>query len=312
MSDAVSDDDGLLLRGLDGSNPLAFLAAVGTLRILTLAWPKCEVAMGWKPYRSSWCPFLVTRNSDHLSSEEEVVSALADTLTTDFDSHPCHVWQKVLTGTLLDRRAVAEEALLGGRCGVSEWLGGIGINTWSDENTDTQLRTTRQDYHVGNLRSVTGRTKPSHLHRTLFQYWDYADPLANQSLHLDPSEDRRHAYQWNRPTSDPDRFRRGNMLGANRLAIEAIPLILTVPTQGGLVTTGFRGRRVTNTLWRWPIWRPPVRVALLGAILSLEDIQVDPPDPTHLKARGIACIYQTQRILVQKTPNFSPAQGVMT
>jgi len=30
----------LILTGLDGANPLAYLAALGTLRGLTLAWPE--------------------------------------------------------------------------------------------------------------------------------------------------------------------------------------------------------------------------------------------------------------------------------
>ena len=38
---------GLLLTGLDGANPLAFLAALGTLRGLTLAWPERRVRLSW-------------------------------------------------------------------------------------------------------------------------------------------------------------------------------------------------------------------------------------------------------------------------
>src|SRR5688572_12159675 len=37
----------LILHGLNGANPLAFLAAVGTLRTLTQALPDRIVRMGW-------------------------------------------------------------------------------------------------------------------------------------------------------------------------------------------------------------------------------------------------------------------------
>ena len=40
MTEQEQVNDGLLLVGLDGANPLAFLAALGTLRGLTIAWPE--------------------------------------------------------------------------------------------------------------------------------------------------------------------------------------------------------------------------------------------------------------------------------
>ena len=92
----------------------------------------------------------------------------------------------------------------------------------------SQLQTVRRDYFWGNLESVMRLTTAEHLRRTLFVPWDYADPLDNQSLHLEPSEDRRHAHQWHKPSGDPTRKQRGGMLGANRLAIEAFPLFQSI------------------------------------------------------------------------------------
>ena len=40
--------DDLLLVGLDGSNPLAFLTAMGTLQTLADAWPDRNVRLGWQ------------------------------------------------------------------------------------------------------------------------------------------------------------------------------------------------------------------------------------------------------------------------
>jgi hypothetical protein len=36
------------IKGLDGRNPLAFLAALGTLRTATLTWPDLPCRMNWK------------------------------------------------------------------------------------------------------------------------------------------------------------------------------------------------------------------------------------------------------------------------
>ena len=47
------DARGLLLSGIDGSNPLGFLTAVGALRVLddALSGP---VRLGWRLHRGSW------------------------------------------------------------------------------------------------------------------------------------------------------------------------------------------------------------------------------------------------------------------
>ena len=54
---AEQHNEGLLLSGIDGANPLAFLAALGTLRGLTIAWPERDVKLWWDP-RDAWRPRL--------------------------------------------------------------------------------------------------------------------------------------------------------------------------------------------------------------------------------------------------------------
>ena len=39
--------DGLLLRGLDGANPLGFLAALGTLQTISIVNPLLPIMMSW-------------------------------------------------------------------------------------------------------------------------------------------------------------------------------------------------------------------------------------------------------------------------
>ena len=48
----------LVLSGLDGGNPLAFLAAIGTLRAVTRAASSAEWTLSWKMHDGHWSPVL--------------------------------------------------------------------------------------------------------------------------------------------------------------------------------------------------------------------------------------------------------------
>jgi CRISPR-associated endonuclease/helicase Cas3 len=182
-------------------------------------------------------------------------------------------------------------------------------------DADSQLQTVRCDYLIGNVKSLMAVTKAEHLRRTLFNNWDYADGLSNQSLHWEPSEDRRHAYQWHQPNGDPTRKRRGGMVGANRLALEAWPLFPSFPDpddSGRVRTRGFRGNRAANTFWMWPLWSSRLTVDSVASMLGLPELQAttEPAEPISLRNRGVTVVYRSQRVLVGKTPNLTPAVAI--
>ncbi|MGA8599116.1 MAG: hypothetical protein WB676_30735, partial [Bryobacteraceae bacterium] len=54
----------IVLCALDGSNPLAFLAALGTLRLVHLSRPDARVRMCWQPSEGFWRPKLVGLDID--------------------------------------------------------------------------------------------------------------------------------------------------------------------------------------------------------------------------------------------------------
>ncbi|MGH9482455.1 MAG: type I-G CRISPR-associated protein, Cas3-extension family, partial [Terriglobales bacterium] len=133
------------------------------------------------------------------------------------------------------------------------------------------------------------------------------DPMSNQSLHLEPSEDRRHGYQWHEPTGDPSRGQCGGMLGANRLAIEAFPLFRSVAAGDRLSTLGFSGCGTADIRWTWPLWSCRFSPEVVATVLGIAELQQDEPDCRVLRAMGICTAYRCRRILVGKTPNFTPA-----
>jgi CRISPR-associated endonuclease/helicase Cas3 len=311
----------LPLTGLDGANPLAFLAAIGTLVVCdqlsrstnSPRWLDGRVALSWGKARSPNTPVLHLPGQppalvdfaafleEHLArSVEEHGSACAVQMLMD-EEHPF----PALVRQRCSERPMAERARL-------DWVTALACE--SVPKAASQLQTVRKDYLIGNLRSVMQRTKATHIVRSLFETWDYTDALDNQSLHWEPGEDRRHAYQWHQPNGDPTRKRRGGMLGANRLALEAWPLFPTFPDVSDrerVNTRGFRGNRAFNTFWVWPLWSSCLTPGGIASMLSLRGLErVGPEEATSLRDLGVTVVYRSQRILVGKTPNLTPAEAI--
>jgi len=308
------------LTGLDGSNPLAFLAAVGTLVILDQSsrfenrpeWLAEPIKLSWGTDGSAHVPVLHCVNI--APSLDAVVEELVNRLAHTVEEHPA-AW---VVGMLEAKDRNFEVIRI--RCNKPDkrdldrlnWVTALSCESALD--ADSQLQTVRCDYLIGNLRSIMQRTTAEHLHRSLFQQWDYADALSNQSLHWEPSEDRRHAYQWHMPSGDPTRNKRGGMIGANRLALEAWPLFPSFPDLsselGKVFTRGFTGNRANNTFWTWPLWRQPLGVDAVASTLALRELQKEEPIAAILKAYDLVRAFRLQRILVGKTPNFTTTVAV--
>jgi len=304
----------LKLAGLEGSNPLGFLAALGVLQVLGSDERGAGLCMEWRASESAWTPALSTQDGGVIG-EDWVLQTLESGLSLDVKSHSAHLLARLSEDKNGSRRLVFLEQLDAGNSANRDrmdWLAALASDFAPSQETN-QLQTARRDNHYKNLASIIKATTKEHLRRSLFARWDYADALANQSLHLDPGEDRRYAYQWNMPSGDRDRQRFGGMLGANRLAIEAISLFTSIPEGGALKTVGFTGNRANDTRWSWPIWSPPLSLPIIRSVLCLADLQAEPIDGLRrlrLREQGIVAVFRSSRILVQKTPNFTPAQRI--
>jgi CRISPR-associated endonuclease/helicase Cas3 len=309
-------NSGLLLIGLDGSNPLGFLAALGLLRVLISAFGPRQLRMKWSPSVGTWVPAI--HSSSHPSLDQDaLLDVLCERLPNHIENHPVRLLDELDSSkaNMDARRRIFTDRIeqsAGADRTQTDWLAALASDIAPPDATN-QLQTARRDYYFGNLKSVIQHSKRAHLRRSLFHLWDYADPLDNQSLHLDPSEDRRHAHQWNKPAGDPDRRSSGGMLGANRLALEAIPLFTSLPEGGKLRTVGFTGSSSANTRWTWPIWRVFLDMESIASLLKLGELQAEVfnrQQRLDLRERGIVAAYRTRRILVQKTPNFTPVNRV--
>lgn len=304
----MSNVPSISLKGLDGSNPLAFLASVGTLRTLTLALPNEIVKMNWEQCEGAWRPQVWCSLA---CDGDALIEVLDRALIKERSSHPTR---------FIDYKSSNKEAVEfyhsvrnAGEIKPEQdsWIASLTNDLHADATSPLQL--TRSDYFVGNLDQVMANCTPEHLRKSLFLPWRYDDPLSGQSLHLEPTEDRRHAYQWNKPSGDPNRNKSGNMLGANRLAVEALPLFLGLPSTNParLLMTGWTGVRSDDATWTWPIWEARLSLDTVRSTLSLAELQAKKPRATVLVPAGVRTAYRCRRILVEKTPNLTPAVCIM-
>ncbi len=314
MSNPHPGCDGLPLPGLDGANPLGFLAALGLLRIVAEAEPLADISLAWTPSHTTWTPTLYA-DTPWGTEQDALLDVLVNMLVTRFEDHPIAHAMNVNSRMQPERTAGFRDAFssasLCDRVRV-DWLTAIGCDA-VDSSAINQIQAVRRDNFPRNLRSLMANTTAVHLRRSLFHLWDFADPLDNNSLHLNPAEDRRHAHQWNKPSGDPDRKRSGGMIGANRLAIEAWPLFATVPAVGVIRTVGFRGERAKNKRWSWPLWSARLTLRTIASLLANPTLQaetIEAIECERLRARGVGAVYRSRRILVGKTPNFTPAERI--
>jgi hypothetical protein len=303
-------DNGMLLKGLDGSNPLAFLAALGTLRTLTLALADETVKMSWEQHEGAWRPrvwcslagdgvTLIERLNNLLAGGVNRSSfAIGDNLNLSAREFRSHLLRSIERAETMTNPVARIDV---------DFLAAFGSEAvTNDDGTiqDTALRTMSGAGHqhfLKFMRELVLKTGANHLCRALLFNWDYADEGRGMNLRWDPLDDRRYALRWKDPGPDPNK----TMLGANRLAIEALPLLPTMPTEGRLATTAFRGSGARGTFFTWPIWNvslsAPVIVSLLSRVIELTE-HSDLCAPL-----GVATLYTSARITTGKFRNFTPS-----
>ncbi len=303
----------IVLSGLDGANPLGFLAALGTLKLLDRARPEWNARLSWVQ-RGGWRARL---HSHTPLAPDQVIICLAPLLQAK--RHPAESWSELQTDDFAIVRELLRSARQRASCklrGDCDYLAAFasGVPGSNGKLLRSPIVLPRSDYFTGNVRQIVKETTGEHIRRTLFAPWDYADALDNRSLRLDPSEDRRHALQLHAPTSDPARKKRGNMLGANRLALEALPLFTFHDDRRRPEAVAFhydRQRRVYEFIW--PIWCSPVSSAGLQSLLALAELRDSPERVRDIGARGIAAIFRSDRLEIggsQKKFNLTPGMPV--
>ncbi len=287
--------DEILLSGIDGSNPLGFLAAAGALRLLDSR--RNDIGLRWA-MDGAWRPVLtgVAVTPEQLCAAilecspipGELVSLIGKNLT-------------VPVATYREFVLASEDHLVNsGRRAATDFAAAFASEACEDrkkarvEYTDLCFITGsgHQDF-IETAKKLTTATTAVHIYEALFQPWRRSDK--GLSFRWDPADAIEYALRWD----DPGPLGASSVWGANRLAIEALPLFPVQPTASGLATTGF-----TKDDFTWPIWTDPVSCSTVRALLSLAEIQEPTPDRQLLAAMGIAEVFRSRRVRIGQGANF--------
>lgn len=301
----------LPLPGLDGSNPLAFLAALGTLRVADRAFGGAKLS--WR-FDGCWSPVL------HLPREVS----------------PDDLASAMLAAAPKDRRCLtfAEDvkALMGPFCAAQRDAAGIArdgrefadfLAAYADPLVTVQggpnagrTKPTEFYFVAGQQKllelagTIAERALSGHLTKALFETWRYDDATEKQALRWDPLDDSRYATRWRNPSGDPARKKSGSVLGANRLAFEALPFFPCVARGDRLATTGFVALR-RRPFFVWPLWAAELGPDAARSLLALvkppkqsdEEESISPP-----RGLGVSAWYRCEKVPNSDYSNFTPSQ----
>ena len=300
------------LKGLDGGNPLGFLAALGALQSATAMEPAGDWRMWWQQDDGPWHPTLAGMTG---LPADQLVARLADYLH-DADNEALEIGKNLTISpdTFRELAQNAQDSAEYAHRRRADFIAAFGCETTADAKgkviQDTALRTMAGAGHqhfLDTMRQTVRQTGAEHLRRSLFEPWERKD--RRLGLRWDPDEARRYAFRWREPSGEPATTERG----ANRLAIEALPLLPTAIGGRGrqtLQTTGFKAERGRGVDFSWPLWTCPVTIATVASMLRLEELRRQEPDHGKLAPLGIAAVYRSQRVTEGKQRNFMPATPV--
>ena len=195
----------MVFRGIEGSNPLGFLAAAGALRLLDLMWRDREVRLRWirdDGWRAEVLGLPLEDEAELCRLLHEKASwapldsfgELGDDVTVERPLFERVVRQVVAGTTAGDRRA-------------ADFAAAFGSDVCEDKDknriqyTDLCFITGSGHQHfLGTARALAESAGTEHLREALFGPWRRAD--RSLSLRWDPGDAKEYALQWDDPSGE--------------------------------------------------------------------------------------------------------------
>lgn len=295
--------DQIILAGLDGINPLGFLASVGVAIVANDVYSKMRI--GWRRLDVGWRPVIIGCGHDNKEFAEKIYKILQSKNYT-MDIFTKNELPFEINDFINLLKKFCHESSLNSRRSV-DLISGLGTDLAEKGKEgkfqDTKFRFVRSADAAGQgflsyAKKNRGAISFDHVYKTLFKMWDYSDE--KYSLRLDPIEDQRYAQSWNNPSKEKITH---TMLTANDLAVEALRLFPVIPTGKKSYTVGFQ-----QNSFIWPLWEPMISLDVMRSVISLSLTS----NQKMLLRMGIKRIFVSRRVWQSKYyTNFTIAEPLV-
>lgn len=302
------------VRGSDGGTLLGFLAAVGSLRLLSEAHEDSTLAFDPGDDHA----ILGSGGASSAQAIEDAVVLRAQSEMRRQELTLLGAWDKPgdvsneawdeLVRDLSDVRRDRLSFIAGLMCGApgSDTVGEATLCAANGAGHQNMFQTLRD------LQKLAGE---EHLRRALTQPWTFDEGVPPEAtwmgtrkptLRWDEGAERLYALRLHKPTADPEPFT--TQIGAYALAAAALPCFPVVPT--------LRGPRTTFTIsagrgavdFFWPLWTPPVTMHTLRALHASGEAE---RDPDGARRRGVYRLLRARRWTQDKGKlTFGPATPI--
>lgn len=304
------------LPALRADSPIAFLAALGTLRILDGIRPAWKPRLRWVN-NGGWIPELSLLGDNSLP---DVSGALAAKLSNRAAA-PEFNWADVIAVAPELFHVKTEVALEAASITQRETVdffaafAAEGATSSSGDMKPTDLcMTSGQMKFLKEMRAITAALaslpKPEEaplgerIQAGLTGPWHYTD--AQHSLGWDPTNEPVHALGAYDPSGDGKQTSVRELV---YLAAEALSLFPVFARFGRLRTTGFHPDENRQSWFHWPIWEPELSLHSVRSLLQLRELAHPSENGRQLRTRGIRAVYRSRRHEFGKGYGiFRPAQ----
>jgi hypothetical protein len=285
------------LDGLRANDPLAFLAAVGTVRALDSAETTERPKLSWTRAGSNWTP---TLHVEKELSREQLLEILTEYLTDNQDAlrytmsnDPSTQKSKLSNLDPEEFQELLETVEL--RSENEQALAAYGTDAFTNHSEIAEFSPREQGTAVTRLdivefsgplcflkgqRRLVEETTRSKLRETLFELWEFSDDASgHRTMRWSPTDAKRGAYTG----VDPTNLDSQTVHGANRLAIEGSRLYTVIPHAAGSETVGFVQLETGEHVFQYPIWSAPVGVRTIQTLLVHPELMSGDPAPEQVQ-----------------------------
>jgi hypothetical protein len=276
----------VVLTGIDGANPLGFLAALGVLEVL--AERGVPAQLEWRDH-GAWRPVLtgVDGGIDALVSwiEEDRLSCVDEpALALEYEGKrdlkpPPEEFRKYLNALVTEARADR-------RRGV-DWASAFATDVATDNNGNTKPTalhfTAGQQLFLKMVADLVTGVTPADIEEALVGPWQYERALP--VMGWDATAARDYALRASNPSGD----KKLGVPGADWLAFRGLTSVPMVPVKTRVQTTGCVGGWKTGS-FRWGLWTVPLGKEVVRSTLRLELATMTAGERA---ARGIGVVFSS-------------------